>query len=49
MAIPDLERKEIREVAQFLEKLGYMRTEDEYSIEYNSFNGQVLSLQPFRK
>ena len=34
MAITESERKEIKKEAEFLESLGYTRTEDQYSINY---------------
>ena len=51
MAIPDLERKEIREAAEFLEKLGYIRSEDEYSIEYYSLDSICINIvyPPYEK
>ncbi len=38
MAITDMERKEIKKSAKFLEKLGYTMTEDAYSINYSLNN-----------
>ena len=51
MAIPDLERKEIREAAKFLEKLGYIRSEDEYSIKYYSLDSICINIvyPPYEK
>ena len=43
MAITDLERREIEKSAKFLERLGYARTEDSYSINY-SLNNLCISI-----
>lgn len=43
MAITDLERREIKKSAKFLERLGYVRTEDPYSINY-SLNNICISI-----
>lgn len=38
MAITDLDRKEIEETAIFLEKRGYIKTGDSYSVKYTLNN-----------
>lgn len=43
MPITDLERSEIKMAAEFLEKLGYIRAEDQYSIDY-SLNDICISI-----
>lgn len=43
MAITELERREIEKSAKFLERLGYVRTEDPYSINY-SLNNICISI-----
>lgn len=46
MAITDLERKKIEKSAEFLERLGYDRTEDIYSINYRLNNICISIVYP---
>lgn len=46
MTITDMERKEIEKSARFLEKLGYVKTEDSYSINYRLNNICISVVYP---
>ena len=46
MAITNWEKDEIKKAGAFLEKLGYIRKEDPYSIEYNLNNIRISVVYP---